>query len=113
MASRVMRVQSGADGRDASGRVVLVTGCSTQSGADGRDASGRVVLVTGCSTGIGHATAIVLAREGDRVFASMRNVSEPSACKCMQAHTVIYTRDNHVFMSAFASFGQLEPCRCC
>jgi NADPH:quinone reductase-like Zn-dependent oxidoreductase len=63
MASRIMRVQSGADGRDA---------------------SGRVVLVTGCSTGIGHATAIVLAREGDRVFASMRNVSEPSACKRIQ-----------------------------
>lgn len=35
---------------------------------------GRVVLVTGCSTGIGFATAIRLAEDGDNVFATMRNV---------------------------------------
>ena len=33
-----------------------------------------VVLVTGCSTGFGLLTAVELARRGDRVFASMRDL---------------------------------------
>jgi len=35
--------------------------------------SGRVILVTGCSSGIGRATALEAAARGHRVFASARN----------------------------------------
>ena len=37
--------------------------------------SGRVALVTGCSSGIGEATAIALAQRGFRVFASGRTLA--------------------------------------
>ena len=37
-----------------------------------------VVLITGCSGGIGEATAMRFAREGYRVYASMRNPSDIS-----------------------------------
>jgi NAD(P)-dependent dehydrogenase (short-subunit alcohol dehydrogenase family) len=37
-----------------------------------------VVVVTGCSSGFGLASAIAFARDGDRVYATMRNVTKTS-----------------------------------
>src|SRR5262245_66454601 len=35
-----------------------------------------VVLITGCSSGFGLLSAVAFARRGDRVFASMRDVTK-------------------------------------
>lgn len=43
------------------------------------DYSGRTSLITGGNTGIGRATAIALAREGDRVFIACRSASAGEA----------------------------------
>jgi NAD(P)-dependent dehydrogenase (short-subunit alcohol dehydrogenase family) len=40
-----------------------------------------VVLVTGCSTGIGLLTALTFAREGHRVFATVRSVAKADALR--------------------------------
>ncbi|MCZ8136724.1 MAG: SDR family oxidoreductase [Porphyrobacter sp.] len=40
---------------------------------------GKSVLTTGCSSGFGRLTAELLARQGARVFATMRNLPRPEA----------------------------------
>lgn len=44
-----------------------------------------VVLITGCSSGIGLATALQFARQGDTVFASMRDLAKAGAIERARA----------------------------
>jgi NAD(P)-dependent dehydrogenase (short-subunit alcohol dehydrogenase family) len=39
----------------------------------------RTVLITGCSSGFGRLTALTLARRGDQVFATLRDLNSPGA----------------------------------
>jgi NAD(P)-dependent dehydrogenase (short-subunit alcohol dehydrogenase family) len=45
---------------------------------------GKSVLITGCSSGFGRLTAELLARQGAKVFATMRNLPRPEAVELMQ-----------------------------
>ncbi|NRA29930.1 MAG: SDR family oxidoreductase [Parvularculaceae bacterium] len=61
-----------------------VTGAAAMTGtakADGHghDLSGQSVLITGASSGFGRLMAESLARQGAKVFATMRNVPRPEA----------------------------------
>jgi NAD(P)-dependent dehydrogenase (short-subunit alcohol dehydrogenase family) len=42
---------------------------------------GKVVLITGCSSGIGRATAVFLARQGCRVYATVRKEKDADALR--------------------------------
>lgn len=41
--------------------------------------AGKSILITGCSTGFGHVGALLYARAGAKVIASMRNLPRPEA----------------------------------
>lgn len=47
------------------------------------DFTGKSVLITGCSSGFGRLTAELLARQGAKVFATMRNIPRPEAVELM------------------------------
>ncbi|SHN54372.1 SDR family oxidoreductase [Erythrobacter sanguineus] len=57
--------------------------------------AGKSVLITGCSSGFGRLTAELLARQGARVFATMRNLPRPEADE-LRALAVAESLDLHV-----------------
>jgi NAD(P)-dependent dehydrogenase (short-subunit alcohol dehydrogenase family) len=46
--------------------------------------TGKSVLITGCSSGFGRLAAELLARQGAKVFASMRNIPRPEATELVE-----------------------------
>jgi NAD(P)-dependent dehydrogenase (short-subunit alcohol dehydrogenase family) len=46
--------------------------------------TGKSVLITGCSSGFGRLAAELLARQGAKVFASMRNIPRPEATELFE-----------------------------
>ena len=60
--------------------------------------SQRSVLVTGASTGIGHATALLLARNGFRVFAGVRRAADGESLAAAGAIPIILdvTNEQHI-----------------
>ena len=50
-----------------------------------KDSSSRVILITGCSKGIGLASAIAFAEYGDKVYASVRDLSHADALRDIAA----------------------------
>lgn len=48
---------------------------------------GKSVLITGCSSGFGRLAAELLARQGAKVFATMRNIPRPEVIQLMEIAT--------------------------
>jgi hypothetical protein len=51
--------------------------------------AGKAVLVTGCSSGIGHATAIHLARRGFTVFATVRKDADAQSLRSLNEPNLV------------------------
>jgi NAD(P)-dependent dehydrogenase (short-subunit alcohol dehydrogenase family) len=51
--------------------------------------SGKVVLITGCSSGVGMHNAVQLAKKGARVYASMRNPAKGETLRALAAEAKV------------------------
>ena len=60
----------------------------------------KAVLITGCSTGIGHATALRLARAGHTVYATARRVDSIAGLRAAGAKTLALDVTDEESMSA-------------
>ena len=72
-------------------RTVLALGAAATVGTalpatgQARALAGKSILITGASSGFGHLGALLYARQGAKVFATMRNLPRPEADALQQA----------------------------
>jgi NAD(P)-dependent dehydrogenase (short-subunit alcohol dehydrogenase family) len=66
-----------------------------------------IVLITGCSSGLGAAAALAFGRNGDTVYASMRDVAKGAELRAQAARESLDIRSLSLDVGRSSSFGPL------